>query len=153
MFIPVFLLCFLLYHMSPRDSVMTCAHISVPHLLGSSPLSTTFSLSCLLPISFRLGSFSLSATFAPTRSFSSYPQLEQLPLFSHFCPNLLFHFLCTIGASSPFFSLLPQLAFSLPVRNWSIFFFFLTFAPTCSSIYNPRLEHLPIFLHIYPNPH
>lgn len=38
----VFLLCFLLYHMSPRDSVMPCARISVPHLLGSFSHSTTF---------------------------------------------------------------------------------------------------------------
>ena len=89
MFISVFIICFLLYHMSPRDSVMTCARISVPHLLEH---------------------FSLFLTFPPTRSFSSCPRLEQLPLFSLFCPNSLFLFLSTIGAASPFFSLLPQLS-------------------------------------------
>ena len=87
MFISVFLLCFLLYHMSPRDSVMTCARISMPHLLGSFPHS---------------------ATFAPTCFFSSCPQLEQLPLFSLFCPNSLFLFLSTIGAFSNFPPYLPQ---------------------------------------------
>ena len=109
MFISVFIICFLLYHMSPRDSVMTCARISVPHLL------------------------------------------EQLPLFSLFCSNSLFLFLSTIGAASPFFSLLPQLASSLPVRNWSIFLCFLTFAPTRSSTFNPRLEHHPLFSLFCPN--
>ena len=132
MFISVLLLCFLLYHMSPRDSVMTCARISVPHLLGSFPLS---------------------ATFTPTCFFTSCAQLEHLPLFSLFCPNLLFLFLSTIGASSSFFSLLLQLVLSLPIHDWSIFLCFLTFAPTRSFSSYPRLEHFPIFLHIYPNPH
>ena len=66
MFISVFLLCFLLYHMSPHDSVMTCARISKPHLLGSFSISATFYPPCLLLKSFQLGSFPLSATFYPT---------------------------------------------------------------------------------------
>ena len=66
MFISVFLLCFLLYHMSPRDSVMTCTRISVPHILGSFSHSTTFYPTCLLLKSFRLGSFPHSTTFSPT---------------------------------------------------------------------------------------
>ena len=65
MFISVFLLCFLLYHMSPRDSVMTCARISMPHLLGSFSYSTTFYPTYLLLKSFRLGSFPYSTTFYP----------------------------------------------------------------------------------------
>ena len=130
MFISVFIICFLLYHMSPRDSVMTCARISVPHLLEH---------------------FSLFLTFPPSRSFSSCPRLEQLPLFSLFCSNSLFLFLSAIGAASSFFSLLPQLASSLPVRNWSIFLCFLTFAPTRFSTFNPRLEHHPLFSLFCPN--
>ncbi len=130
MFISVFIICFLLYHMSPRDSVMTCARISVPHLLEH---------------------FSLFLTFPPSRSFSSCPRLEQLPLFSLFCSNSLFLFLSTIGAASPFFSLLLQLAFSLPVRNWSSFLFFLSFAPTRFFTSCPQLEYFPLFPHFCPN--
>ena len=130
MFISVFIICFLLYHMSPRDSVMTCARISVPHLLEH---------------------FSLSLTFPPSRSFSSCPRLEQLPLFSLFCSNSLFLFLSAIGAASPFFSLLPQLASLPPVRNWSITLFFLTFTPSRSFSSCPQLEHHPLFSYFYPN--
>ena len=116
--------------MSPRDSVMTCARISVPHLLGSFPLS---------------------ATFTPTCFFTSCAQLEHLPLFSLFCPNLLFLFLSALGASSSFFSLMLQPALSLPIHNWSIFLFFLSFAPTRSFSSYPQLEHLPLFYHFSPN--
>ena len=130
MFISVLLLCFLLYHMSPRDSVMTCTRISVPHLLGSFPLS---------------------ATFTPTCFFSSCAQLEHLSLFSLFCPNLLFLFLSTIGASSSFSSLLPQLALPPLICNWSSFLFFLSFAPTRSFSSYPRLEQLPLFSLFCPN--
>ena len=121
---------FPLYHMSPRDSVITYARISVTHILGSFPHSATFYPTYLLPKSFRLGNFSP---------------------FHHFLPNSLFLFLSAIRATSSFFSLLPQLAFSLPVHNWSIFPFFLSFAPTCFFTSCPQLEHLLLFPHFCPN--
>ena len=110
MFISVLLLCFLLYHMSPRDSMMTCARISVPHLLGSFSFPLLLlQLALSLPIR-NWSNFLCFLSFAPTCFFTSCPQLEQLPLFSLFCSNLLFLFLSSIGAASSVLSLFLQLS-------------------------------------------
>ena len=97
------------------------------------------------------GVFLFFITFAPTRFFTSCPQLEHLPLFYHFPQNSLLCLLSAIGASSSVLSLFPKLASLPPVCNWSIFLCFITFPPTRLSASYPQLEHLPLFYHFSPN--
>ena len=97
------------------------------------------------------GVFLFFITFAPTRFFTSCPQLEYFLLFYHFSPNSPLCLLPAIGASSSVLSLFPQLASLPPVRNWSIFLCFITFPPTRLPASCLQLEHLPLFYHFSPN--